>query len=142
MTSRDEMISEIKREVIPTLRALGFKGSIPHLHRVADDGHIDLVTVQFASGGGSFVIELGFADPERENVYIYKDTPPNKLRISQTTVRRRLGAEDERSDYWFAFDGQRPFGISGTPQTLAATARDLIQSQAVPWWDAKRTDNR
>ena len=142
MTSRDEMLAEIKREVIPTLRDLGFKGSIPHLYRVDDDGHVDLVTLQFASGGGSFVIEIGFADPERENVYIYKDTPPKKLRISQTTVRRRLGAEDEASDYWLAYDGERPFGMTGTPQLLAATARNLIQSQAVPWWDTKRTDSR
>lgn len=142
MNSRDEMMAEIKRELIPALREIGFKGSVPHLHRIADDDHVDLVTFQFASGGGSFVIEIGFADPERENVYIYKDTAPKKLRISQTTVRQRLGATDEASDYWFAYDGERPFGITGTPETLAATARDLIQSQAVPWWDAKRNASR
>lgn len=141
MTSREEMLSEVKREVMPTLRELGFKGSIPHLHRVADDGHIDLVMLQFASGGGSFCIEIGFADPQRENVYMYKDTPPQKLRISQTTVRRRLGAEDENSDFWFAHDGERPFGMTGFPKILAATARDLIQSQAVPWWDEKHSYN-
>ena len=142
MTTRDEMIAEIKREVIPALRSLGFKGSVPHLHRVSEQGHVDLITFQFASAGGSFVIEIGFADLERNNVYIHKDTPPHKLRISQTTVRRRVGAEDDKSDYWFAFEGKRPFGITGTPQTLAAAARDLIKSQAVPWWDAKRTDSR
>lgn len=136
------MMVEIKREVMPSLRELGFKGSLPYLYRVSDDNHIDLVTFQFASVGGSFVIEIGFADPKRENVYIYKDTPPKKLRISQTTVRRRLGAEDGTSDYWFAYEGERPSGITGDPRTLAATARDLIQSQAVPWWDAKRTDSR
>ena len=60
MNSRDEMMAEIKREVIPSLRDLGFKGSIPHLHRIDDDGHVDLVTIQFASGGGRFLHEHSY----------------------------------------------------------------------------------
>ena len=141
MHSRDDMMAEIKREVIPTLRALGFKGSFPHLHRIVEGDHVDLVTFQFASAGGSFAIEIGFADAERENVYTEKDTPPKKLRVSQTTVRRRLGAEDDGSDFWFVYDGERPFGMTGAPQALAETASDLIKSQAVSWWDARRNES-
>ena len=142
MTSRNEMMAEIKSKVIPALRDLGFKGAIPHLYRVADNDHVDLVTLQFASAGGSFVVEIGFADPKRENIYLDKGAPHKNLRISQTINRRRLGANSESSDYWFVYDGERPFGISGTPQFLAELTKSLIQSQAVPWWDAKRTDSR
>ena len=137
MSSRDEMYDELKRDVIPALREIGFKGSMPHFHRISDHDHVNLVTFQFASGGGSFVVEIGFADQERENVYFGKNTPAKKLKVSQTTVRRRLGADDDSSDYWFAYEGARPFGMTGEPRTLAETVRNLLHSQAIPWWDAK-----
>jgi hypothetical protein len=137
MISRDEMLAELKRTVVPVLRELGFRGSMPHLHRVGDDGHVDLLTVQFSGGGGSFVVELGFADAERQNVYVGKDTPAPRLRVSQTLGRRRLGAVDGSSDFWFVYEGERP-GMSGDPSTLAETVGELINSQAVPWWSSKR----
>ncbi len=89
MTSRTEMTNTLKIEVVPILRELGFRGSMPHFYRTSDEDHVDLFTIQFASTGGSFVVEIGFADSERKNVYFGKDTPPKKLRVSQTTERRR-----------------------------------------------------
>jgi hypothetical protein len=140
MVTREEMCTELKRDVIPVLREMGFKGSMPHFYRVNEGNHVDLLTFQFASAGGSFVVEIGFADPLRENVYIYKDLPTAKLRISQTSARdrRRLGATDDSPDFWFAYNGTTPFGMSGDPNTIALTIRSLLLSQAVPWWDSKR----
>ena len=137
MTTRDEMNAEIKSTVVPALRDLGFKGSFPHFYRVIDK-HVDLATVQFASAGGSFAIEIGYADQGRNNVYIHKETPAKKLRVSQTTIRRRLGAEDDGSDFWFVYDGERPFGISAASKQLASTAKELLESQAVEWWNLHR----
>ena len=91
MSLRDEINSELKRNVIPALREVGFKGSMPHFYRINNDNHVDLLTFQFATGGGSFVVEIGFADPKRNNVYFKKETPPNKLRVSQTKARQRIG---------------------------------------------------
>lgn len=84
------MDSALKAIVVPALRNLGFKGTFPHFYRDIDQ-HIDLLSFQFRLAGGSFVAELSFAEPGRENVYYDKDAPANKLRASQTTKRFRLG---------------------------------------------------
>ena len=137
MSSRQEIDAELKRNVVPALRATGFKGSMPHFRRIHDDDHVDLLTFQFASAGGSFVVEIGFADPQRNNLHFKKETPPNKLRVSQTNVRHRLGAADGVSDFWFAHIDSRITGITGNPVTLADKVLLLLDSDAEPWWASK-----
>jgi hypothetical protein len=139
MNTRDDMMAEVKSRIVPELRELGFKGSVPHLYRERAK-HVDLLCLQFSSAGGSFVLELSYADPNRENIYIDKELPPNKLRVSQATRRLRLGAETESHDFWFAYEGKRPFGITGDPEELATKVVALLHSQAVPWWNDRQAE--
>jgi len=132
-TMRDQVNHALKKTVVPVLREFGFKGSFPHFYRVRN-GHIDLACFQFSSAGGSFVVEISFADSNRDNVYFQKDTLPKKLRVSQTTVRRRLGTDTNKSDFWFAFEGSCPFGITDSPQKLANKVVEYLRLQAEEWW--------
>ena len=136
---RDEVDKALKAITVPHLRSLGFKGSYPHFYRDRD-GHIDLLTFQFNKYGGSFTAEISFADRERSNVYIYKDTEPKKLRASQTTERFRLGAMPEhgKEDHWFHFE-YRGVKKSYSPEEAAQEVRELIDSQAEVWWSERET---
>ena len=141
MYTREEMNVELKQSLVPVLRELGFNGSLPHFYRERAD-HVDLLCVQFSKYGGSFVVELSFAGPDRDNVCKYdKDKPPKKLRVYQTYRRLRLGAEQEGYDYWFAFDDTPLTGITGTPAELAVKVVSLLRSKGVLWWKARRDDD-
>lgn len=56
------MNAALKRMISRDLRPLGFSGSLPHLRRRTPD-RIDLITFQFNSAGGSFVIEVAACGP-------------------------------------------------------------------------------
>jgi hypothetical protein len=135
---RSEMNKAIKAVVVPAIRASGFKGSFPHFYRETA-GHIDLMSFQFHRSGGSFVVDLSFATPERDNVYIDKDDPPNKLRVCQTSRRLRLGAGSEGKDHWFSFE-ESGFFFRRQPKfnRVAERVARLLKSQAEEWWRAQR----
>lgn len=88
---RKTMETALKTSCIPSLRKLGFKGSFPNLCRETD-GFVSLLNFQFYSAGGSFCVNLGYADPQRKNVYFNPDTDAGKLKVSQTKDTVRLGA--------------------------------------------------
>ena len=131
---RGEADKALKSIVVPALREKGFKGSYPHFYRESG-GHVDLLTFQFRSGGGSFVCEVSFAEPDRSNVYIYKDTETKKLKTDQTTIRLRLGTDPDsgRNDHWFQFEKK---GILSrhSPEKAAKEVLGLLDTQAEPWW--------
>nr|WP_314545581.1 DUF4304 domain-containing protein [uncultured Massilia sp.] len=135
--ARQAMNVSLKHIVVPVLRRLGFKGAFPHFYRESG-GHVDLLTFQFRLGGGSFVVELSYAEPDRKNVHYDKDAQVGKLRAAQTTHRLRLDTGGPGSDRWFSF---APNGLSG-PQPdvdqIAANVAALIERQALPWWQQKR----
>ena len=139
---RKTIDSALKQVVVPLLRDLGFKGTYPNLHRDRDN-HIDLLTFQFRRAGGSFTVEISFADPARKNIYIYKDTPANALRPSQATERLRLGSKPETGieDFWFSFEPQGFMRRTPSPESIADQVVSLIQTQGVQWWETKRQEN-
>jgi len=87
--SRDGMIAELKRIVIPALRELGFKGSFPHFHRDAE-GHVELLTFQFSMAGGQFVIEIGKFPAAGYELY-GKLIPAPEVKMRHLLRRLRLG---------------------------------------------------
>jgi len=135
---RVEADKALKSVVVPVLRARGFKGSYPHFYRESG-GHVDLLTFQFRSGGGSFVCELSFADPERANIYIYKDTETKKLKTDQATTRLRLGTDPDcgRNDHWFQFE-KKGMLSRHSPENAAEEVLGLLDTQAEPWWARHR----
>jgi hypothetical protein len=56
------MNAALKRVFVPHLRSSGFTGSLPHFRRKLEC-RIDLLSVQFFSGGGSFGVEIASCEP-------------------------------------------------------------------------------
>jgi hypothetical protein len=135
--ARKEMNDALKEVVVPLLRKLDFKGSFPHFYRELDR-HVDLLSFQFRLAGGSFVAELSFAEPGRDNIYINKEAPVNRLRVSQTSKRLRLGAKGPGSDNWFSFELVGFLKRQPDYRCIASQVAVLIEQQAIPWWEEKR----
>ncbi|MFD1159933.1 DUF4304 domain-containing protein [Roseovarius aestuarii] len=133
------MEAALKERCVPVLREQGFKGSFPNFYRESDK-FIALVNFQYYSAGGSFCVNLGYADPERKNVFFEPQAKTNRLRVSATKDQRRLGALDG-GDRWFSF-GKTSYGeYRGTPSgvaEIADTCTQLLLSEAKNWWQEKQ----
>lgn len=105
---RAQMDAALKEHVVPRLRAMGFKGSLPHFYRERA-GAIDVLTFQFNRYGGKFVVEM--ARLPSEGIAVHgAHVPPSKMRSYHGRQRHRLGS-DLRSnwgDQWFAFAHREP----------------------------------
>jgi hypothetical protein len=123
--SRDEMIAELKRVAVPVLRSHGFKGSFPHFRRESGT-RIDLLTFQFSTGGGEFVVEIGSFPVAGYELY-GKLIPTAEVKMRHLLRRLRLGAKDESSDHWFNYDNGEYAGV-------AAAVVPYICGQAIEWW--------
>ena len=138
--SRQTIEDALKSECVPALRRAGFKGAFPNFYRETE-GFVALVNFQFFSSGGSFCVNLSFADPERSNIYFRPETAASKLRVSQATERTRLGASSAGNDNWYSYGATSYGAYRGEPipvRQLVATVNSLFQSQAEPWWQEKR----
>ncbi|MDJ0850527.1 MAG: DUF4304 domain-containing protein [Myxococcota bacterium] len=131
------MIASLKENVVPRLRELGFKGSFPHFHRPLPS-RTDLLTVQFDKYGGSFTVEIVKAPPGDFTTSWGEVVPVKKLRTSYFEIyeRLRLGARDVRSDHWFNYRRGLVFRRHPKFQEISLQVRQLIDSQAEPWWNA------
>jgi hypothetical protein len=138
--SKEAMLKAIKEKCVPALRKQGFKGSFPNFYRDQND-FVSLVNFQFFSSGGSFCVNLGFADPRRENISFqpHKNITVNKLRVNSTRDQRRLGAQ--AGDRWFSF-GRTNYGeLRGETKPvneITSTCSQLFLDDAEPWWRTKR----
>lgn len=101
--TRADMDAALKSIVVPHLRGMGFKGTLPHFHRLRGDA-ADLLSVQFNRYGGSFVVEVGRCAAEGFDFH-GKHIPADKARCSYLKERHRLGSElrPNWGDHWFAF---------------------------------------
>jgi hypothetical protein len=123
--SRDAMIEELKRTVVPVLRDLGFRGSFPHFRR-SGDKQIDLLTFQFASGGGRFVVEVG-KFPADGYELAGAHLSPEKVKMRHLLRRLRLGAKGVNDDHWFDFE-------DGDYARAAEAVVPYVRGQAARWW--------
>lgn len=135
---RETMIAALKTSCVPTLRQMGFKGSFPNFYRESN-GFVALLNVQFYRTGGSFCVNLSFADRDRKNLAQFADIPVNQLRISQTRDRRRLGSP-EGGDHWFSY-GATQYGTFIWPpepiEVIIQACNRLLISDAEPWWHSR-----
>jgi Domain of unknown function (DUF4304) len=110
MADRAEMDAALKAIVLPELRDLGFKGSLPHLHRARGTA-CDLLTVQYLSAGGAFTVELGRVAPDGL-WFAGRQIPVKKLNTTYLRWRHRLGAPLEGGDHWYRFAQNDPAMIA------------------------------
>jgi hypothetical protein len=125
LATREEMDAAIRAVALPHLRSLGFKGSLPHLHRLRA-GAADLLTFQFRSAGGSFVIELGRIGAEGFDFHGRRIALAKaKTSYLNPQHRHRLGAPlDVPGDHWFDF-------ITTDPDQVARDIVDLLDRAEV-----------
>ncbi len=130
---RKRMIEVLKSEVVPILRAKGFKGSFPHFRRLANTG-IHLLTFQFDKWGGGFVVEVAACPKDGFTMHWGEHISPNKVTAHHVNERLRLGAKAPNSDHWFRYD-QPASGDS----CIQASSELLpyIEHQAEQYWHEK-----
>lgn len=123
------MKDALKAEVIPYLKSLGFKGSMPDFHRPMGD-HTECLNFHFKRDreDDRFFVQAGRASnlgvewhrPVRHTI------PPEKANVSQLEGAIRLGAKPGSNDHWFDF--------GSTP--VEAVAKDvLILLAAEEYWE-------
>jgi Domain of unknown function (DUF4304) len=142
--AREAMDAALKAMAKESLRARGFAGSLPHLHRRRDD-RIELVSVQYHSAGGSFVVEIARCGAEGLTTGWGKVIAPSKVRAADIDPpnRPRLGSDTfPDGDHWFVF-GPRSYEAGADdvrPEShyvgIAAEVARLIEAQAEPWWES------
>ncbi|NHM33830.1 DUF4304 domain-containing protein [Neobacillus terrae] len=107
-SERDNMISAIKKIVVPELRKRGFKGSIPNFRRISQK-NIDLMTFQFDRYSGGFVIEVGLCSPEGFPHYWGEKVPANSVTAHDLHPDNRLRLKDSNGQ-WFRYDVENGSG--------------------------------
>ena len=138
-SDRAAMDEVLKDLVVPRLREMGFRGSLPHLRRIRGDA-LDLLSVQHFSSGGSLVVEIGKA-PADGIVYGGRHIPAAKLNVTYPVERMRLGSDPAGgcSDHWFfygrrSYESMLPAPTRGQMEAVASEIVALLRSQAEPWW--------
>jgi hypothetical protein len=125
---RKAMNAALKDIFIPALRAVGFKGSFPHFHRVSRDS-LHLLTLQFDKWGGGFIIEIAKC-PNKPFITSWGEAiPPVKITAHDlyTNQRHRIQPRPESGvDSWFRFDD------GGVEDAAREAVANLPQAEA--WW--------
>lgn len=130
----------LREVVIPELRRRGFRGSFPHFRRQLDS-RIDLLTFQFYSSGGSFVVEVAQCGPAGV-AHSWKDVGPEKVTAWDVSRRLRLGSDPDagKGDHWFVYgkpnyeSGQDQVKEPAHHRSVANEVLLLLNSQAEPYW--------
>jgi len=91
---RDNMINSLRKNVIPTLRDRGFKGSFPHFYRKLEN-RVDLLMFQFSAWGGVLYVEISKCSQEGYIDVSETFYTPNKVKVYNidNAHRQRLGKE-------------------------------------------------
>ena len=109
---RADMDAALKALVVPHLRAMGFKGTLPHFHRPRGRA-ADIISFQFRRYGGKFVVEIGRVAPGGLHFH-GKQISVAKVRTSYLQERHRLGSELRANwgDHWFSFAHCDPLAVA------------------------------
>jgi hypothetical protein len=148
--TRDAMDSALKATVVTALRQRGFTGSLPHLRRRSPE-QIRLVSVQYFSSGGSFVVEVAECAPDGLTTSWGVHIEPRKVTAQNVhpPARIRIGGESFPSgDPWFVFAPRYYEPGADTVQPAghyAAVADDVLRAideHAEPFWNAQLAARR
>ena len=132
--ARQEMNAQLKADVVPHLRSLGFRGSLPHFRRISDTG-VELLTFQFRLGGGRFVVEVAHKPPYQVTTEWGNHVPPEKLTAHDLNQRRRIGKKVlGLDDPWFDFSSRAYREVA--QQVIASLA------EADLYWNEKKEPNQ
>jgi hypothetical protein len=126
---RDSMITVLKRDVIPVLKELGFKGTFPHFRRI-NENKIDLLTFQFDRYGGGFLIEVATCPSEGVFLHWGEKVPPNKVTAHDLHPDNRLRLKGNKG-VWFRYDVKILMG--NIYEKVAKKVLDQINQAEIYW---------
>jgi hypothetical protein len=106
---KKEMDKALAETVIPVLRQIGFKGSLPHFRRLTND-RINLLTFQFDRYSGGFVIEIANAQLGDFTTLWGKKIEQKKLTAHDLYKRKRIQSNmdtpNSSTEDWFRYDNK------------------------------------
>jgi hypothetical protein len=129
---RKAMDEALKGQVVPYLRAMGFKGSMPHFRRVVLGG-LDVLTFQFDRYGGGFVIEVARCAQEGFVTAWGKEIPADKVTAWDlpSSWRHRIQPQVGGStDSWFRFENGKVFEAAAAVHTQLPNVAAWFQAEA------------
>ena len=139
-TNRDEMVKKLNEIVVPALRQLGFKGSVPHLRRLTKD-RINLLTFQFDRHGGGFVIEIANCNTTDYKTASDRLIAPGKLTAHDFYIRKRIQANMKTSnsstDDWFRYDKKHLFGLGDIYKKVCKDVLSKLNIAEEYWRDGE-----
>lgn len=121
---RAPMDDALKRIVVPHLREVGFKGTMPNFRRLRN-GIADLLAVQHSPWGSKFCVNLARCGPEGVQLPD-RHIPVEKVKPFLTRYGRRLGASPPFADHWFDY---------GRAPAAAVAEQVLIQLRDAHQWE-------
>lgn len=146
-TTREQMVQALNDGLGLLLREHGFTGSFPHFRRRLDD-RVDLLSVQFFSSGGSFVIEVASCPADGVRHPWGRHIPANKVKATDVNqMRPRLGSPTfPHGDHWFDF-GPRSYESPSEhrartgnkdpvdPTVVTEDVVVAVEQQAMSYWE-------
>jgi hypothetical protein len=127
------MVAAAKAAMNSYLRPKGFKGSFPHFRNPTGE-QIQLITFQFNSSGGSFVVEVADCGPAGiTDRYGEVRRPPNKATAHDVfDPRPRIGSNSfPDGDHWFVF-GKRNYE-QGSDEVLEPAHYESVAAEVVKY---------
>lgn len=117
----DDLRRAMKLQVVPSLRARGFKGSFPHFFRPRGD-RIDLLMFQFSQWGPDLYIEVASCPSGGDASLV-----PSKLRVFHISRHRaRIGPMPSLD-----FSG---IGDLGRADGILSAINSAISEEGEKWW--------
>lgn len=129
---RQAMDAALKGQVVQSLRAMGFKGSLPHFRRAALGG-LDVLTFQFDRYGGGFVIEVARCSQDGFVTAWGKEIPANKVTAWDlpSSWRHRIQPQaGGGTDSWFRFENGKVLEAASAVLSLLPTVAAWFQAEA------------
>jgi len=124
---RRRLLARLRTELGPGLRQRGFKGTLPHLHRVRGS-HVDLLMIQVDRYGGGFTLDLGRSSLD-------SGAAPSSMRFINVPSEHQARLTRDPtgwSDRWFRYDG--PDGAPEAQQDEAIGEIGGLLDHAERWW--------
>ncbi|WP_457362513.1 DUF4304 domain-containing protein [Pseudomonas sp. TE3610] len=130
--NRKHMDAALNAHLVPVLRGLGFKGSLPNFRRITAH-QVDLLSVQHDKWGGGFVIEVAVSPPEGVVMAWGKSVPANKVLPKHLHPNRRMRLGPKAlCDLWFRYDTQGD--DKGRFTDVAREVLPYLTSAALEYW--------
>jgi Domain of unknown function (DUF4304) len=134
----------LQQEVVPTLRELGFRGTMPHFHRRRHD-RLDLLNVKFSQNGQYFFINLGriqlphdrtgsIEKPTRKHLSLANCPIGQRTRLAIGALPKRLGGGRRPGFDMWDFFSETDTGSDELMHKLARQLREWLSPYADPWW--------